>query len=296
MRARAKVCDCGSSIGSNSGRGMCKGCYTRHIRRETAYGRWEPRVTTDATRAHLEQLFEIGLRQTQIARLSGLSKATVATAADLETERISAETEAAILAVPVPEHVSEVAADEARVPILGARRRIQALVADGHSQRELADEIGLSPVGTGIGNLVGRTTNSDGQVRGSTSAVIDRRVRETFERLQMQPGTSERARRMGQRNGWPLPLEWDEDAIDHPDAEPVSARRTPGSSRRALVEERDEQVLTLAETHSIAEVAALVGITTRSVVRIKARHRPPEHKEVISEQHVPAMELTEQEY
>lgn len=263
---------CGCGAAGTHALGMCHTCYGRHRAKEKAYGRWDERptalVAADRAKEHWMRLRAAGMRDRHIALAAGHSLELFARLGEQDT--VTREVEDALLSIPVPERVAEVVPPTSRVPIHGARRRIQALIADGHTQTYLAARLGLGH-SNGLATLVGRSAHSSRVTGESVTAARDQQVRELFDELQLTPGPSERSRRLGESRGWPRPLEWDEDEIDRPDGEPVWSRRTQASDRLALQREREERVLELLTHHTIARTAEAVGIAPRSVERIKAR-------------------------
>ncbi len=249
---------------------MCNASYKRWRRRQIAYGRWQPRVSVDAAREHVDALIRAGLRPAQVAELAGISKGTVLNIMQPTTGRIHADIEHRVRAVAVPDRPGDVTADNALVPIVGARRRIQALVAYGYPQAHLARELDMSPQHTTMAALAGRPNRTAGATGQSITAKRDREIKAVFDRLQLEPGPSDKAREYGRERGWPLPFEWDEDAIDNPDAQPARARWTPASR----IAERREQVQELTSLGMPAwQIATRLNITERTVVRDR-RHAP----------------------
>ncbi|MGW4121377.1 hypothetical protein [Nocardia sp. NPDC004711] len=261
-------CACGTD--QAKGRGLCATHYAEHRRREIAYGRWNPRVPADAVRAHVEAMAAAGVNQNQLAKLTGVAQPSLSRIMATGPEKkIATWVEAAVLAVPVPERAAEVTTDTALVPILGARRRFQALVASGYPAAQLARELGVTRTNRTIHSLMGQRADSDGRVTHEISAERERAVKTLFDRFQMTPGPSAQSRALGERRGWPLPMEWDEHALDDPNARPVRARWTPGSAW----EERREQVTALtARGLTEDEIADRLGINPRQVARDRARH------------------------
>ncbi|WP_280254634.1 helix-turn-helix domain-containing protein [Nocardia wallacei] len=260
------LCSCGCGRPGDQGHGMCKASYSRYRRRQMAYGRWQPRVEPDRARAHVEQLLAAGLRPKHVAELAGVSQSTMTNLARPDTEYISAKTEQAILAVAVPERPGDVAADTALVPITGARRRIQALIAHGYPQTHLAHELGIEPSHATMAALIERNL-PEGHTGQSLPAGRDRDIKALFDRLQMTPGPSEQARSYGRDRGWALPFEWDEDALDDPTAQPERGEWQPPSDKE-LRQARRAQVADLtARGRSASQIAEELHITERTVVR-----------------------------
>ncbi|WP_280489549.1 DNA-binding protein [Nocardia farcinica] len=202
-------------------RGMCGACYEWTRSRQTAYGRWTPdRVSTALVRAHIQALRDSGVSLRRIPGLAGLSRSTVNGLVHGRPGRgpakfVSRATAEAILAVPVPADPVVVAADNARVPAIGAQRRLRALVAAGWTMTYLAEQLGMEP--GNFSTLIHRTEQ--------VTARRHRDIAALFDRLQMQPGPSERARIYARRRRWALPLQWDEDTIDLPEAKRARRRR-----------------------------------------------------------------------
>ncbi|MFC9897282.1 hypothetical protein ACFVMC_26635 [Nocardia sp. NPDC127579] len=270
------MCSCGCGGSGNYSRGMCRTSYERFRRREIAYGRWQPRVAADDARAHIERLRAAGMCAGQLAELAGVAETTIVNAAQPNTQRVTAEVERAILAVPIPERVADVVADNALVPAIGAQRRIQALVTNGYPIAHLARELQIWPGSSVMSALTGRPNTASGGTGESIGAAKERAVKALFDRLQMVPGPSDRARAFGRRNGWPLPFEWDEDSIDDPAARPVRSRWSAASARA----ERREQVRELSASGAPAwQIAEQLGITARSVVRQRSTVGAPQRPE-----------------
>lgn len=264
---RIRMCRCGCGGPGDEAHGMCTNSYNRYRNRQIAYGRWQPRVPATAARHHVTALINAGLRLNHIAAITAISKATVYNVLNPATTRIYAKIEEAILAVEIPNRPGDIAPDNALVPILGARRRIQALIAAGYPQAHLARALGMSPAHTTMAALVGRPNLCSGATGQYIGATRDRAVKTLFDRLQLIPGPSNRARAYGQKRNWPLPLEWDEDTIDQPTAAPISARWTPDSAR---AERRAKVQAMTAAGKSAEQIAAALGIATRTVQRDRA--------------------------
>ncbi|MEV6341229.1 hypothetical protein AB0M12_41730 [Nocardia vinacea] len=303
---QAQICGCGCGQ-PGAWRGMCKPSYDRSRYRRQAYGRWPAsKVSADTARSHLQQLEAAGVNRNQVAKLAGLGASTLSRIAHPDWQNIRPDVEAAILSIEIPERAADITAANALVPVTGARRRIQALIANGHQINHLAEQLGIDDGGHPMSALIGRP-DSDGRIGKYVTASREREVKQLFDRLQMTPGSSEQARAYARERGWPLPLEWDEDDIDRPDAKPIPSRRTAWKDELSRREEqreqrveRDERVLRLLAHHSAAEVAQEVGITQRSVERIKARSREETEEvmadEIDDEEETEVMELTEDEW
>lgn len=107
-----------------------------------------------------------------------------------------------------------------RVPALGARRRLRALMAIGWDMRTVAA-------------MLGRHDRLDGIVRSNSTQqtvtrALDRRIRVLYDRLSATPGPSEFARGAARTHGYAPPLAWDN--IDDPDEQPSGVAGKPRCS------------------------------------------------------------------
>jgi transcriptional regulator with XRE-family HTH domain len=192
--------------------------------RLAAYGRWQPRPLVDAAPAvaHLRWLSTCGVGWRTAARLAGVRAETVCRLLYPRGERppgkrTHPDTAAAILAVQpdlwrLP--------DTARVDPTGTRRRLQALVALGWSQRRLAGLLGTTACG--LGHLL--------RDYDRVTARRARAVRDLYDRLWNTPppqaarldrAAATRARRYAADRRWLGPGAWDDAEIDDPVARPV---------------------------------------------------------------------------
>lgn len=194
----------------------CEPCRTAnrvYARQRERFG-WAEQVAArwvDPARAvqHVATLRAQGVGVRLISDQTGIARSTLMKLHS--RSRISADSERRILAVqPTP----------ARVDGAGTRRRLQALIAIGHSGASLADRIGYSR--TNVWSLI------LGEVL--VSARTAAKVAAVYRELWDQPGRSVRARNLAVKRGWAPPLAWDD--IDDPAGEPLdvvrrSDRRSP---------------------------------------------------------------------
>lgn len=160
------------------------------------------------------------------------------------------------------------------------QRRVQALAAMGWTVRAIARDAGVAE------SALWRSYS--GNVRWVADSTYQR-VRAAYDRLSMVHGPSTRARRHAERNGWPPPLAWDNDAdLDDPDAGPACPPRPLGHRHvdRVVVAlavtgqtpprpltnaEREAAVRRLAGRHADSEIATRIRATVRTVLRIRTR-------------------------
>jgi hypothetical protein len=100
-----------------------------------------------------------------------------------------------------------------RVPIVGTRRRIQALMAIGYPRATIAESIGW----TG-GSLGALTDERRTYVDRATYLTVLR----VYGELADTPGPSEKSRGWARRLGYLPPLAWDDDHIDDPAYDPTA--------------------------------------------------------------------------
>ncbi|MBO0853599.1 MAG: hypothetical protein J2P18_07510 [Nocardia sp.] len=282
MTTSSAMCACGGPV---YGRGMCVTHYKSHRYRQIAYGRWQPLTDADAVRDRIAQIQAKGIRPRALAQIAGVDAETLRRITALPNARVTREVRDAVLAVPVPARAADIAPDNALVPICGARRRMQALVAFGYPRIELARQLGIATNSAPMDSLIGSSRDGKPPVGQSISAKRDRAVKELFDRLQFTPGPSDRAREHGRQKGWALPFEWDEDGIDDPHAEPVRARWEPRSER----DERRERVADLTgRGWTVAQIAQALDTYPRAVQRDREWLRT--HREPAAAQRDPEIE------
>ncbi|QNJ56293.1 helix-turn-helix DNA-binding domain protein [Gordonia phage Ohgeesy] len=241
-------------------RGKCPACYERDRTRQKAYGRWQSQhVDAQPVRDHVHALREAGISNKRLRELTGVSTNTIQVLMTGRPERghgpskkVLRRTADRILAVPVPEIAYTVASPGRIVPALGTTRRLQALVANGYSQRELCRRLGWAWQGNATALFLGRA-----------EYVVARRAREVadlFTELQLVPGTDVRARNRARANGWAAPLDWDEDTIDDPNA--TTAEAEQDRPRVATTLDEFEWLLRCGEVPDVAAKRCRVSLST----------------------------------
>jgi lambda repressor-like predicted transcriptional regulator len=210
-------------------------------------------VDNEPVRRHIHVLRGRGYGMNAISELSGVTATTLWNVMSGRYETVRYRTSAAVLAVPVP---CRIAPGVANVPSVGTVRRIKALARVGFSMMFIADRFGVTV------QLLSRMLKQD-----LVSALWAHRIDVLFEELHMIPGggPSEVSRLMAAAKGWPAPLEWNEDEIDDPTAQPnTSVEKTPFPVR--YEEMRDY----LGLSHEM--IADRLGITPKSLERQIHRH------------------------
>lgn len=161
------------------------------------------------------------------------------------------------------------------VPATGTRRRLQALAVMGWGVAALSRQLGATP----------------GQVRywtrcgGHVQAGAAHRVAGLYEQIALRRGPSQRVRAQALQQGWPGPLEWDEDSIDgliepeptiedHPEEpDEIAVARAAAWERLALT--RAEQNRLIGQLARVGtpdgQIAARLGVCQQTVHRRRLR-------------------------
>lgn len=185
--------------------------YENRRLRERAYGRARL-VDAEAARDHVRQLMAQGMGRRRIAEVAGVKTSTITRLlygirAVPPSERIKPQTEQALLAVQL-----DLAAG-AVVDGLGTIRRLQALVAAGWTQTEIARRLGVT--NANLGALIHTRTQVLRATADKVTALYEE-ISECAPPVDVAP----HATRVADRRGWAPPICWDEDTIDDPLAEP----------------------------------------------------------------------------
>lgn len=214
-------------------------------------------VDSAPVKAHLAMLREHGIGKRTIAARSGVALTVVSRLIGIDNSRparrVHPDTARKLLAVTLDAH-----ADGAVVDGTGTRRRLQALVALGWTQTELANHIGWTTAN--LNNLI---LGDDDVTRATADLVAD-----LYERLSMRPGPSTRAMGVARRRGWAPPLAWDN--IDDPAEQPAELRNPrQGVAVEDVLELHDagETVPAIAQRFGIAasSIHMMIGRARRQV-------------------------------
>lgn len=268
-----------------------KTAYERKRHRQQGYGTWQPYVDATPAREHVLQLQRDGLGLKRIAQLSGVPHGGLTKliygvprpdGSHRTSQRIRHRTADALLAV----HANlDVLGDTVTVDGTGTRRRLQALVAIGWSQNQLAALVGMQ-----AGNF-SRTLVSD-RVRASTARAVRRLYAEIHDTPptptnRHERGAATRARQAAAAAGWLSPGWWDDDTLDDPtytpptierrhwsDVDDVAVQRAIAGDRIPLT--RAERITAILELHdrgwSQLATARQLHLAPRQVARDLAEH------------------------
>ena len=238
-RCRCEVCRTASAA------------YERNRQRQRAYGR-VAYVDAEPARQHLRALGEAGIGWRRAADLAGLSHSVVNNLLFGRpnrgpAKRVRAATAEKVLAVVAGE---EAMADKAVVDVVGARRRLRALVAVGWTQQQLAEQLGMTP-----GNFWA-LMHKQPNITVARRRVVETLYDELWDAVLPDTVASRGARRYAAARGWAPPMAWDDDAIDDPAAAPEGA----GAPRRMGKLPPAEDLLWLLENDTRQAVAQRFGV------------------------------------
>lgn len=193
--------------------------------RAKAYGRYQGYVDAAPVREHILALSAAGVGLKTITVRTGVSGGQLCSilygrgrrgnSPRRPQRKVMPEVRDRIFAVPLDAEP----APGTRVDPTGTRRRLEALVALGWSQAQLAERLGMARAN------FGKTLRAEHVLKSTAD-----RVRALFDELwdatppastHRQKIAVARSRRIAAERGWLPPLAWDDDTIDDPDAQPL---------------------------------------------------------------------------
>lgn len=222
-------------------------------------------VLVDAApvRRHLTKLRAAGVGKRTIAKRAGVSQTVVdrllGLNSDRPADRVRPDTARKLLAVQADQ-----LAEGAYIDATGSTRRLQALVAIGHTQTSLAQRIDWT-----VANLNQITLGRRDQVTVATAQLIAA----LYDELSMTPGTSARARTTAAKHGWVTPLAWDDDSIDDADAQPIGAQQPRQRTRREMAALVEDFIELRAAGSTFAGAAMRLGVTEAALEQALHRAR-----------------------
>lgn len=204
--------------------------YARDLDRRHLYGK-PTYVNAEPARSHVQSLQAQGMGWKRVARAAGINTSVMwkllygdPSRPQAPSRRIRPATEAAILTVRLN------LAGGAKVDSTGTTRRIQALVAIGWSQSKIAARLGVTPA-----NFLNLSHGRTGVTTARAKAVAD-----LYDELwntappragHRDEGAYTRSVRYAALAGWAVPMAWDEDTINNPDAVPDLGDVSPLNGR-----------------------------------------------------------------
>ncbi|MFE9372292.1 hypothetical protein ACFYM2_21330 [Streptomyces sp. NPDC006711] len=234
--------------------------------RQQAYGRWQPYIDARPVRAHVQMLMDYGMGWKRIAAMAGVGRGTVekllygAAHRGMEpSKRVRPETAAKLLAIrPEGDRLG------GAVPVdsTGTHRRLQALVAAGWPQAQLAARLGMERANFGA-------SMRSAKVLAATERAVRRLYDELWRADPRDHGVGNqaysRARNHAVGRSWAPVGAWDDDTIDDPAAKPQTGTERP-LNRDELAALRREEAKHLHDCGlSSHEIAVRLGISTDTV-------------------------------
>lgn len=236
------------------------GC-EQEIPPRNAHGGWQSQyIDSQPIRNHITRLRRAGMGIKQIAKLCGIAPGAVQIIVDRRTGsavKVLPSTAAKILSVAVPPTPSVMPAGTQCVSAIGTTRRLRALIAAGYTPSMLSRELGIA-----LTNAYALFGHCD-----DVPPVIAQAVADLFDRLEMIPGPSDRARELAHKLAWAPPLAWDQDRIDDADTHPA-----PAATKHASFPERYRELRELG-VHDESAIARRLGMKVDSLQRQLARYR-----------------------
>jgi plasmid maintenance system antidote protein VapI len=238
--------------------------YRRDVYRQKAYGRWNPWEPGDAVREHVANLRAVGMSLATIATLARVSSSALeAIVSGSEgrppTENVTAERARRIYSVRLDLDRID---PRAMLAAAGTARRLQALVAIGWNQMELARRTGIVP--RQLGDIIRGNTKKVT----AASAVAVRDVYEQLwaspppEQTRAQRAVAQRARAIAASRKWVPGAAWDDDEIDNPRAKPQGVA---SGKRRGSLPCGEELLWLVALGETDAALAQRFGVDEGSV-------------------------------
>lgn len=240
--------------------------YMRNRSRLLAYGRWQPYVDAEPVRAHVRMLMSHSIGLQRVRALAGIPNGTMSkllygdgTRGLKPSKRVRTHTADKILAVKAS---LDAVAPCALIDATGTRRRLQALVAIGWPQIELARRTGLDKL----------TINDQVNAKlATTYGATARTVRDLYDQLwNVAPASrgvaqrwTDEARALARANNWAPPGAWDDDYIDSPAATPDLGDDV---DRYTAIAE-DAHWLMAEHGYTRAQAANRLGVTGRHLER-----------------------------
>lgn len=228
-----------------------------HYARTQGILQWVP---VDPARAHVNQLIAAGYTPEAIAQAAGVSATALRSIAGryAATSNISRHVAHRITRITPAKVLASITEPSTLVPSLGAKRRIRALQALGHTLADIDAHTGHRP----------RLAKYIADRRDGMTVTFDKHaaIVRAFEALSGTPGRSVRGRADAARRGWVPPLAWDDDDIDDPDAFPYEPEL--GRRRTSLdVAEDVEDLLKHDPTLTSAQLAHRLGYSDKSGIQ-----------------------------
>ena len=190
--------------------------YAKRYELDRALGRNRTPVPAGPIRAHVQSLIRDGLTVTSIARVVGVSRTAVQDIAAGRTLTVRRPIARRVMRTTAPVAVAAIDGPRRMVPALGSIRRVQALLALGHTHDVITRASGCSSSCRLSGS------NPPARVTKSVADATDR----AYRILGMTRGPSTRTRARAVAAGYVPPLAWDDIDTDTRPAVPNAVSYT----------------------------------------------------------------------
>lgn len=212
--------DCGLP---HHAQGLCTSHYNRQRKAALKNGTWEPvQVDAGSFKERLKKFLDLGYNYSMLQVLTGTDRSTMLRAVNDDKKTVIAENVKRLERVPLTPLYELWRTDigvDYKVPSYLASRRIRALMAKGYTTTTLGEETGLGR------KTVARLAHQEVSETVFRSSLV--RIAEAYDRLwDQEPPTPYHRSNLTRYSHWPLPIEWDDEELDHPDAEGEVLRRS----------------------------------------------------------------------
>lgn len=197
--------------------GLCSIHYGRQRKAALRAGRWES-VEVDAApfKERIRQFLDLGYTYAMLEALTGIERHTFSRALLRDRKVVIEDNSEKLNRVPLLPLWQIWRRDlgcDYKVPSYLASRRVRALMAVGYTTTYIAQETGLT--NRTIGRLAHQEKECDFIMRSNLV-----KIAEVYDRLwDQKPPTPHHRSLLTKYIEWPLPIEWDDDELDHPDTE-----------------------------------------------------------------------------
>lgn len=237
--------------------------YFKQWRLDREAGKGPRLVPSGPSIDHIRSLLDAGASGRAIAAAAGVSAEGVSRLLTRPQPTVQVATERRILGVTM-EAIARRKNPAGFVPAIGARRRIQALLALGWTHKLITEHM------TGVGQISHVALHQRGNwiARATHDAVVT-----AYEALCMTPGPSAISRRRAEARGYAPPLAWDEGKIDDPEATPDLGQTGRGVGRPGF--DLDEWALLVRSGEDPERAAERCGVklSTASKAALRAGRR-----------------------
>ncbi|MEV8177221.1 hypothetical protein AB0O99_04135 [Cellulosimicrobium funkei] len=224
-------------------------------------------VDADPVHAHLARLVAAGWSYRAISEAAGVAPTTVHKITHRGQATVRRDVAARILRVRADQVLARRANPAGFVPAVGARRRIEALLALGWRHEDITMASGLP--GPGRSGVV-LHQRGDWLAKATHDAILT-----AYAALSSRPGPSDRTRRRALALGYAPPAAWDDDAaLDDPDAAPAAGWRPDRAHRTGADLDEFERLTAAGEDPGRA--ARRLGVTTSAIAKAARRNGRPD--------------------